>query len=159
MRALIAFAAVTLALPVQAQQPQRPPAPRPPAQAQAPQPPAPPPGFFPCRTESETCYIGVVSGANQVSVLFTNNGQAQGIEAKPIDVLSGEAGGAALDLNPHLGRVVMLIGIYDAKTGLTKAELVDVASPLVSFIVKQGAADESPSPPPPARGPQRPPRR
>lgn len=58
------------------------------------------------------------------------------IDDQPIDVLSGEAPGTPLDLGPHLGRVVMLTGAYDPKLGLTKAELVEVASPLLSFALK-----------------------
>ena len=111
-----------------------------PAQAKAQQPPAPPP-LFPCRTAEEVCYLAVVTGPNQVAILFTNNPQADGIESKPVTVLSGDSPAAAgsgtpLDLGQHLGRVVMLTGTYDAQAGLTKAELVEVASPLVSLIVK-----------------------
>jgi hypothetical protein len=74
---------------------------------------------------------------------------------QPIDVLSGEAPGTPLDLAPHLGRVVMLTGAYDPKLGLTKAELVEVASPLLSFALKSlltgddqagGAPAQPPSP-------------
>src|SRR5215207_9584805 len=99
MRALICLAAATvLALPALAQ-------PRPPAQRQAappPAPPAPPPGFFPCRTPAETCYVGVVAGPSQIAILFTNNPQAEGIEAKPVELSSAEAPGTALDLAASL---------------------------------------------------------
>ena len=86
-------------------------------------------------------YLGVVTGPNQVAILFTNNPQAEGVESKPVDVLSSDTPAAAgsgtpLDLGQHLGRVVMLTGTYDAQAGLTKAELVEVASPLVSLTVK-----------------------
>jgi hypothetical protein len=140
MRAILAFAALAaFALPALAQQqPPRPspqqPAPRPPAaQAQpAPAPPAPP-TLFPCRTATEVCHVGVVIN-NQVSVLFTNSDKADGFESKPIDAT--DAAGAKLDLGRHEGQVVMLTGDYDPKTGLTKAELVEAASPLVSFAIK-----------------------
>ena len=142
MRTLMCVAALALlASSAAAQQPrpqgqQKPPAP---ARAQ-PQPPAPPP-LFPCRTTAEICYLGVVTGPNQVAILFTNNPQAEGVESKPVDVLSSDTPAAAgsgtpLDLGQHLGRVVMLTGTYDAQAGLTKAELVEVASPLVSLTVK-----------------------
>ncbi|HEY7382757.1 MAG TPA: hypothetical protein VH743_03730 [Beijerinckiaceae bacterium] len=112
----------------------------PPAQAKAPPPPAPPP-LFPCRTAEEVCYLGVVTGPNQVAILFTNNPQADDLESKPVSVLSSDSPAAAgsgtpLDLGQHLGRVVMLTGTYDAQAGLTKAELVEVANPLVSLTVK-----------------------
>jgi len=143
MRALICLAAATvLALPALAQP--RPPGQRPPPQRQAappPAPPAPPPGFFPCRTAVETCYVGVVAGPSQIAILFTNNPQAEGIEAKPVELSSAEAPGTALDLAASLGRVVMVTGSY-AATGITKAEVVDTASPLLSFMMKQSAAAE-----------------
>jgi hypothetical protein len=166
MRAILALAALAaFALPALAQQqPPRPspqqPAPRPPAaQAQpAPAPPAPP-TLFPCRTATEVCHVGVVIN-NQVSVLFTNSDKADGIESKPIDAT--DAAGAKLDLGRHEGQVVMLTGDYDPKTGLTKAELVEAASPLVSFAIKvllsgeEGEDEEEqppqPAPPPPAPG-------
>ena len=163
MRAILAFAALAaFALPALAQQqPPRPspqqPAPRPPAaQAQpAPAPPAPP-TLFPCRTATEVCHVGVVIN-NQVSVLFTNSDKADGFESKPIDAT--DAAGAKLDLGRHEGQVVMLTGDYDPKTGLTKAELVEAASPLVSFAIKvllSGEDEEEqaaqPAPPPPAPG-------
>lgn len=152
MRLALIIAALTgLAVPAFAQQPRgtapaRPPAP---AQAQPQQPPAPPPGFFPCRTEAEICYIGVVSGPSQAAILFTNNQQAEGIEAKPVELSSGDQPGQALDLGQSLGRVVMLTGAFDPKTGITRAEVVDTASPLMSFLIKaQLAADEPAQAPP-----------
>ena len=168
MRAILALAAfAALALPALAQQPPRPsaqpPASRPPAQAQPAPPPAPsapaPQTLFPCRSATEVCHVGVVIN-NQVSVLFTNSDKADGIESKPIDVT--DAAGSKLDLGRHEGQVVMLTGEYDPKTGLTKAELVEAASPLVSFAIKvllsgdEGEDEEEqaaqPAPPPPAPG-------
>jgi hypothetical protein len=163
MRALIGLAALAaLTVPSLAQQP-RPPGQRPPAQArpqaQAPAPPAPPPGMFPCRSEGETCYIGVVTGPSQIAVLFTNAQAAEGIEAKPVDLSSADAPGTALDLAASLGRVVMVTGTY-AQGGITKAEVVDTASPLLSFMMKQqaGGGEESPQAPP-RRGGGKPPTR
>jgi hypothetical protein len=131
---------------------------KPPAQAQqrAPQPPPPPP-IFPCRTSEEVCFLGVVTGNNEVLVIFTNAPQAEGIDAKPVAVLTGDSPGAAgsataMDLAPHLGRVVMLTATYDPQAGLTKAELVEVASPLASLIVKAQLAVEEPPEQPPQRG-------
>jgi hypothetical protein len=167
MRAILALAAfAAFTLPTLAQQQPRPsaqpPASRPPAQAQPAPPPAPaaaPPTLFPCRTATEVCHVGVVIN-NQVSVLFTNSDKADGIESKPIDVV--DAAGAKLDLGRYEGQVVMLTGEYDPKTGLTKAELVEAASPLVSFAIKvllsgdEGEDQEEqaaqPAPPPPAPG-------
>ena len=52
----------------------------------------------------------------------------------------------------------MVTGTYAAATGITKAEIVDTASPLLSFMMKQSAAaDDAPAAPqraggkPPAR--------
>ena len=143
MRALICLAALAaLTLPAAAQQ--RPGGQRPPQrqQAQPPQPPAPPPGFFPCRSEGEICYIGVVTGASQMAVLFTNNQQAEGVEAKPVELSSAEAPGTPLDLAGSLGRVVMVTGSYAQASGITKAQVVETAPPLLSFMIKQMAADE-----------------
>ena len=163
MRAILALAAFAAsALPALAQQQPRPsaqpPASRPPAQAQ-PAPPPAPPTLFPCRTATEVCHVGVVIN-NQVSVLFTNSDKANGIESKPIDVT--DAAGAKLDLGRHEGQVVMLTGDYDPNAGLTKAELVEAASPLVSFAIKVLLSGEDseeeeeqaaqPAPPPPAPG-------
>ena len=160
MHALICLAAVTaLALPALAQQ-QRPPGRRPPQrqQAQPPQPPAPPPGFFPCRTADEICYVGAVTGPSQMAVMFTNNQQAEGIEAKPVDLSSADAPGTPLDLAARLGRVVMVTGSYAQATGITKAQVVDTASPLLSFMMKQAGGDEGPQAAP-QRGGGRPQRR
>jgi hypothetical protein len=169
MRAILALAAFAAsALPALAQQQPRPsaqpPASRPPAQAQ-PAPPPAPPTLFPCRTATEVCHVGVVIN-NQVSVLFTNSDKADGIESKPIDVT--DAAGSKLNLGRHEGQVVMLTGDYDPNAGLTKAELVEAASPLVSFAIKVLLSGEDseeeeeqaaqPAPPPPARSgaPQQP---
>ena len=147
-------ALTALALPAAAQQ-GRPPATPAPAQGGA-RPAGPPPGpppVFPCRTAGEVCFLGVVIG-NQVGVLYTNAEKAEGIEAKPVDVFTGAGPGAPLDLRPHAGRIVMLVGDYDPKVGLVKAELVEVASPLLSLTIKGLVAggDEAPEPPPPAQG-------
>jgi hypothetical protein len=144
MRVLICLAALAaLTLPAVAQQ--RPPGQRPAQrqQAQPPQPPAPPPGFFPCRTAEETCYIGVVSGPSQLAVLFTNDQKAEGIEAKPVELSSTEAPGTPLDLAGSVGRVVMVTGAYAQASGIAKAQVVDTATPLLSFTLKQMAGDES----------------
>jgi hypothetical protein len=160
------FAFAMLSLPAVAQQqraPQRPQG-QPPQRGQA-QPAAPQeqgPALFPCRTAGEVCYLGIVIG-DKVAVIYTNNPNAEGLEAGPIDVSTGEApagGGAApggsaerLDLRQHDGRVVMLTGDYRNKV-LYKAELVEAASPLLSLVVKGlllGQAEE----PPPQAAPQR----
>lgn len=163
---LAAAAAALLVCPALAQQRSqgRPPAQARPAQAQPPAQ-APGPALFPCRTEKEVCYIGVVVGS-QLAILFTNAPGAETMEPKPITVFSDAAGSggeapAKLDLAQHEGRVVMLTGEYDPKVGLTKAELVDVASPLLSFALKsqvsgqEEPAPQSPSGKPPARSPRR----
>jgi hypothetical protein len=160
MRKLIAVAAfAALMAPAGAQQ-GRPPTAKPPAQAAQPKPPAPPP-IFPCRTAEEICFLGVVTGKSQIIVLFTNDEKAETIDEKPVEVLSGDSPGAAgsatpLDLGQHVGRVVMLTGAYDAQAGLTRAELVEVASPLVSLIVKGQLGGEEEEPPPPPGKPQPP---
>jgi len=159
MRKLIVAAAfAALIIPAEAQQGRPGPQTKPPAAGQTqPQPPAPQmPPIFPRRTAEEICFLGIVTGKSQIVVLFTNAEKAEGIDAKPVEVLSGEAPGAALDLAPHLGRVVMLTGAYDAQAGLTKAELVDVASPLLSFALKAslGGGDDQPPSPPAQRGPK-----
>ncbi len=167
MRYLITVAALlALVTSAEAQQGRPPGGQKPPAQAQkAPpqQPPAPLPVFL-CRTAEEVCFLGIVTGKSQIAVLFTNAEQAEGIEAKPIEVLTGDSPGAAgsatrMDLAPHLGRVVMLTGTYDRQAGLTKAELVEVASPLVSLTIKAQLSLDEPSPPEPAGKPQPKPRR
>lgn len=160
MRLALSVAALAfLAVPSFAQQPRgaapaRPAAPsqsaRPPAPPQ--QPPAPPPGFFPCRTEAEICYIGVVSGPSQIAILFTNNQQADNVGG-PVELSSGEQPGQPLDLGQSVGRVVMLTGVFDPKTGMTRAEVVDTASPLLSFMLKaQFTGDEPAQPAPPKAG-------
>ena len=90
----------------------------------------------PCRSEGEVCYIGVVTGPSQVALLFTKNPQSESSE--PIDVSSGDQPGQALDLGGNAGRVVMLTGSLDPKAGLTKAQVVDTAGPLLSFRGKYG---------------------
>ena len=151
MRHLIAAAALAaFAMPAEAQQARPPGGQKPPAQAAQPAPPPPP--IFPCRTAEEVCFLGIVTGNGEMLVVFTNAPQAEGIDpAKPVAVLTGDSPGAAgsatrMDLAPHLGRVVMLAGTYDKEAGVTKAELVEVASPLVSLTVKaQLAAEEPPA--------------
>ncbi len=143
--AMVAAALAVLSLPALAQgQPARPPAgQRPPAPApQQAQPPAPP--IFLCRTADEVCTLGIVTGNNQIAVIFTNAQGTEGVD-KPIDVFSGDGPGSPLDLSPNVGRVVLLTGGYDPKSGLTKAELVEAASPLVSTLIKAqvaGSGDE-----------------
>ncbi|HEX8168006.1 MAG TPA: hypothetical protein VF601_19735 [Beijerinckiaceae bacterium] len=166
MRALIGLAALAaLTVPSLTQeslaQQARPPGQRPAQrqQAQPPAPPAPPPGFFPCRTEGEVCYIGVVAGPSQIAVLFTNDQKAEGIEAKPVDLSSAEAPGTALDLAGSLGRVVMVTGTYAQASGITKAQVVDTASPLLSFMMKQSAGGDEGQAAPQQRGGGRPARR
>ena len=110
-------------------QPARAPAAKP--QPAQPQPSAPPP-IFPCRTEAETCFLGIVVGS-QVAVIFTNAPSPEGLDGKPLDVLGPD--GAKMDLAQNAGRVVMLAGSLDPKTGI-KGELVEVASPLVSLSIK-----------------------
>jgi hypothetical protein len=165
MRKVVAVAAVAALVSSAAAQQGRPPGPqgKPPPQPAAP---APLP-IFPCRTAEEICFLGVVTGKNEIAVVFTNAEKADGIEAKPIPVTAAAAPGAVaalpLDLAPHLGRIVMLTGTYDPQAGLTKAELVEVASPLASLVVKaQLGAEEPPPPagkPQPQQRPQGPPKR
>jgi hypothetical protein len=145
----LGVALAALALPLclsvaQAQAPARAPAGKPAAGA-AQQPPATPP-IFPCRTEQETCFLGIVIGS-QLAILFTNAQNAQA--DRPVDV-SG-ADGAKTDLSANAGRVVMLAGSYDPKTGI-KGEVVEVASPLVSLSIKAQLGDGSE--PPSGAGPK-----
>ena len=150
MRVMIAAAALA-ALSSSALAQQGRPAPRPAAPAPAPAQEPPPPPIFLCRTQAEVCTLGIPTGANQIAVLFTNAPNAQASE-RPIDVLTGEAG-TPLDLAPHLGRVVMLTGTFDPK-GLTMAELVEVASPLLSTLIKaQLLGGDEPSSPPAKQAP------
>lgn len=157
--AVAAFATLIASAEAQQARPQGQPAKPPAAAAQkAPGPPAIPP-IFPCRTAEEICFLAIVTGKSQIVVLFTNAAKAEGIDTKPIEVLSGDAPGAAgsatpLELGEHMGRVVMLTGAYDAQAGLTKAEIVEVASPLVSLSVKAQLAGEEE---PPAAGKPKPP--
>ena len=152
MRSALAFTLLALtAVPAAAQPaPKGPPKPPPPKEAPQPDPVAA--MLFPCRTPEEICYVGVVKDG-KVTVLFTNDRKADEIAGKPVAV-----SGDGLDLAKSENRTVMLVGSYDAKDGLTKAEVVDVASPLVAFALKTttggGEADEGgdepPAPPPPA---------
>src|SRR3954452_9704322 len=153
MRLALGLAALlVLTVPALAQQRRPAPGRAPQAQAQPQQAPAPPPGFFPCRTEGEVCYIGVVTGPSQVAILFTNNPQSEVVRGKPMDVSSGDQPGQALDLGGSLGRVVMLTGSLDPKTGLTKAQVVDTAGPLLSFDIKTQMSGDEGAPGGGARG-------
>jgi hypothetical protein len=130
--AVIAVVAFALATEGQAAPPKAPP--KQPAPAAAP--PPPPPGFFPCRTETEVCYVAIVTGSSAVLVQFTNAPQSDGIDQKPQNVFSDDAGATALDLSQNLGRVVMLTGTYDAAKGISKAVVADIASPILTFLIK-----------------------
>ncbi|GLS45456.1 hypothetical protein [Methylobacterium brachythecii] len=121
-------------------------------------PPPPPPqaappntGLFPCRSEKEICFVGGVKDGKLV-LLFTNDPKGEDALGKPLGATTGDAG-APLDLSANEGKVVMLTGSYDPKAGVTKAEVVDVASPLVAFAIKanagSGGDDGPPGPPPP----------
>jgi hypothetical protein len=167
MRHLITVAALlALAVSAEAQQGRPQGGQKPPAQAQqklAPPQPAPLPVFL-CRTAEEVCFLGIATGKNEILVVFTNAPQAEGIDAKPVAVLTGDSPGAAgsatpMDLAPHLGRVVMLTGTYDPQAGVTKAELVEVASPLVSLTIKAQLSLDEPPEPQPTGKPQPKPRR
>lgn len=141
LRAALAALALSVALSsAQAQTSARPPAGKPPAAAAQQQPALPP--IFPCRTEQETCFLGLVVGS-QVLVLFTNAQNAEGID-KPVDVAGPD--GVRTDLSDSAGRVVMLAGAYDPKTGI-KGDVVEVASPLVSLSIKAqlGEAPDAPA--------------
>jgi hypothetical protein len=143
---LAATALAALFLPVLAQAQQgRPPGGQRPAPPPA-QPQAAAPSFFLCRTADEVCTLGIVTGNNQIAVIFTNATGAETVE-KPIDVLSGDAPGSPLDLSANVGRVVLLTGAYDPKLGLVRSALVDAASPVVSTWIKAqlagGSAEDS----------------
>lgn len=133
-----------LALAGAAEAQQRKGAPAKPAAA-APEPPAV--QIFPCRTAEEVCHLGVVVG-NQVAILYTNAPDAQGVDPTPVDVAGPD--GQKIDMSKNAGRVVMLTGTFDPKTGISKAEVVEVASPLASLAIKAqlaGGGDEPPAPP------------
>lgn len=135
MRLLIVTAAIAaISLPAFAQQ-------RQPQQQQqaAPQAQEAAPGMFACRTETETCFIAIVVGNNQVAVLYTNDPEAGGVEDKPVAVQG--PGGKPLALREHSGRVVMITGQFSGGR-LASAEVVDVASPLLSFAIKSMLAGE-----------------
>ena len=145
-----AFAAIPALAFAQGAQGTRPAAPAPAAQAAQPA----VPSLFPCRTESEICYVGVALPNNQLNVLYTNHDKADAIAEKPMSVTG--TNGSPLDLSGQTGRVVMLIGEWDGKTGLGKAEIIDTASPLLSFAVKallagDDAGQDDPEPQPPAK--------
>lgn len=150
--AVCVAAVIAMSGPAQAQPKPKPAAP-PPAQE------GPPPGadvLFPCRSAKEICYVGAVS-EGKLAVLFTNDPKAAEIGAKPLAVSAGD-GSAPLDLSANEGKVVMMVGSYEAKTGLTKAEVVDVAGPLLGFALKAnggGGDDGPPAPPPPPAGKKR----
>lgn len=158
---LILSATLALALPAAAlAQPARAPKPQPgkaPA-AQAQQQPAPSP-IFPCRTEQETCFLGVVVGS-QLAVIFTNAQNGEGLDGKPADVT--DASGGKTDLSQNAGRVIMVAGSYDPSTGI-KGEVVEVASPLVSLSIKAqlggGGPEQAAGPAPGGKGPPTPRRR
>ncbi|WP_407523139.1 hypothetical protein [Methylobacterium oryzisoli] len=150
MRPFLAAAALAaLAAPAAAQQRPAPKAPPPPKEA--PPPDATAGALFPCRSDKEVCYVGVAREGKLV-VLFTNDPKGEEISGKPVAVTDGSA-----DLAKSEGKVVMLVGSLDPKTGLARAEIVDVASPLVAFAIKSavggGGGDEPP--PPPAPPPKR----
>ena len=124
----------------------------PPAVAQAQQP--SPPSLFPCRTNEEICFVGVPLPNNQVNVLYTNHDRAEAISERPLAVTGADGG--ALDLSQQVGRVVMLTGEFDGKGALTRAEVIDTASPLVSFALKallagDDAGHDDPEPVAPSR--------
>ncbi|AWN49560.1 hypothetical protein DK419_27155 [Methylobacterium terrae] len=135
--------------------PKGPKPPPPPKEAPQPDPKSDPTAamLFPCRTPEETCYVGVVRDG-KVTVLFTNDRKADAIAGKPMAV-----SGDGIDLAKTENRTVMLVGSYDPKDGLTRAEVVDVASPLVAFALKStiggGEPDEGADEPPPPPAPRR----
>lgn len=147
---VIAAALLAASAPAAFAQAKRPPAGKP---AAAPAPPAPPP-IWPCRTEAEVCYLGIVMGP-KVAIIYSNSPEAQASDGLPVDVAGPD--GARLDLSKETGRVVMMTGTFDPKAGLTKAEVVEIAGPLQSLVVKAqlaGAAGEEPAPGPKG-GPRR----
>lgn len=139
---VIAAAVAAMTVPAFAQQ-------RPPQQQQPAAPPqqqqtkqqeaAAAPGMFACRTENEVCYIAIVLSNNQVSVLYTNDPSAEGLEQTPISAQA--AAGSEANLGKHVGRVVMLTGRY-SPSGISGIQVVDVASPLLSFAIKSMLAGE-----------------
>ncbi|WP_036270495.1 hypothetical protein [Methylobacterium sp. WSM2598] len=137
---------VALAAPAAAQP--KPKAPPPPPKEAAPPPDASAGLLFPCRSEKEICYVGVPKDG-KLTVLFTNDPKGAEISGRALAV-AGE-GPNAPDLATNDGKVVMMVGTYDPKAGLTKAEIVDVAGPLVAFAIKAslGGGDEQPAAPPP----------
>jgi hypothetical protein len=162
MRLVIAMAAIAaLSLPALAQQQQQqqqrqpgpPPSTRPATPAPAPQaqqPAAPPPGMFPCRSANEVCHVVAVGSGSQGTLLFSNAPAAEGKEGDAVTV-------QGVDLAQHAGRVVMLSGTF-AGAAINGAQIIDVATPLVSFAIKlqlsSGGDDDQQSAPAPAQ-PQR----
>jgi hypothetical protein len=138
--ALLALPAAALAQPART--------PAKPAAAPAAQNQPAPPQIFPCRTEGETCFLGVVIGS-QVGVIYTNAQNGEGLDSKPVDVTGND--GNKVDLAQNAGRVVMVAGSYDPKTGI-KGEVVEVASPLVSLSIKAQLGSGAPEPAPAAKG-------
>jgi hypothetical protein len=137
---VVAVVALGFAHEAQAAGPKAPAKPAAPAAA----PPPPPPGMFPCRTEAEVCYVGIVTGKNTVMVQFSNAPQSDGIDQKAQNVFSDDAGATPLDLTQDLGKAVMLTGTYDAAKGISKAVVADVASPILTFMIKSqlGSGDD-----------------
>lgn len=147
MRALLSLSLlIPLAFVGAAEAQQRKPAPAA-KPAAAPEP--PPLQIFPCRTADEVCHLGVVIGS-QVAILYTNAPNAQGVEPTPVDVAGAD--GQKIDMAKDAGRVVMLTGEYDPKAGLTKATVVEVASPLASLAIKAQLAAGAEEPAPAAKG-------
>jgi hypothetical protein len=132
---IISAALIGLSFPALAQpQPGRPPAPPRPPQAQ-PQPPAPAPAIFACRTQAEVCHVGIAADGGQILLLFSNAPQGQGSEGRTIAVQGA-------DLGQSVGKVVMLTGEL-GPSGITGAQVVDTAGPLLSFVIKQMSADDA----------------
>jgi hypothetical protein len=139
---LALLAPLAFVAPAEAQQ--RKPAPA--AKPAAPE--TPPIQLFPCRTAEEICHLGVVVGS-QVAILYSNSPAAQGVEPAAIDVAGPD--GQKIDMTKNAGRVVMLTGDFDPKTGLSKAEVVEVAGPLASLAIKAQLAGGGDEPPPAAK--------
>ena len=108
-------------------------APRPAAPAKEAVPPAAAaPQIFPCRSADETCFLAVVA-EGKLAVIYTNANNGQGIDAKTVELAGND--GVKMDIAKDNGRVVMVLGAYDPKTGI-KGEVVETASPLVSLAIK-----------------------
>jgi hypothetical protein len=140
-RLIVAATLAAFTLPAFAQQPPtRPAAPpaaqprKPAAQAQPAQPPQPAPGMFPCRTQGEVCHILVVTAANQGTLIFSNAPKGMEVEGKPVTVQGA-------DLGQNVGRVAMLAGELSGTT-VSNAEVIEIAGPLLSFVVKSSMSGE-----------------